>query len=89
MKINIMYAKQKISVTIISFAPESATTIPPAGVHPVVQAKGKMVSLLSPIDLQPGLSFLAESGFEIPYTVHIQSCMDDLNGQFHVLGVIG
>ena len=81
-------ADQTIPVTIISITPESATTIPPASVHPVVLAQGKMVSFLSPVELQLGATFQMESGLDIPYSVRVQSCTDKGQGEFHVLGII-
>ena len=80
-------ADETIPVTIISITPESATTISPAS-DPVILAQCKMVSFLSPVELQLGATFQMESGLDIPYSVRVQSCTDKGQGEFHVLGII-
>jgi hypothetical protein len=90
MKTTATYNSQSIEIDILSLAPKNASSIPPAGVHPVVQAQGELISLLSPVDISSGSTLYVHSGYPgLPYCVTVNSCISDGQGKFLILGIIG
>jgi hypothetical protein len=88
METNITYDNQPLQVILTSFIPASDTPFPRAGIHPVVQARGTTISLLSPIELLVGSSFSMASGFDIPYQVRVQQCYSESTNEYRVLAII-
>ena len=91
MKTTINYGGKQIEIDDLRIiSDESEPTIPPAGVHPVVQDQGKTVTLTSPVKMDMGDTFSFSSGYAgMDYGVTVEICILQADGGFSISGVIG